>query len=179
VAVIQPPTPGGFATGATLAEAFEAAWNGDPVSAFGSVIAVTQKVDMATAELLKGRFIEALIAPDFEPAALELLKSKSKNIRLLKLRQPMSKAAPRKMIKDINGGILVQDVDTDAIAEWTVVSQAAFDQSKRALAEFGIAAAKHTKSNAIMVVQEYKPGQFRRTAQSRGFSAQAGRAESG
>jgi phosphoribosylaminoimidazolecarboxamide formyltransferase/IMP cyclohydrolase len=161
VAVIKHTNPCGFATGATLAEAFEAAWNGDPVSAFGSVIAVTQKVDLATAELLKGRFIEALIAPDFEPAALELLKSKSKNIRLLKLRQPMSKAAPRKMIKDINGGILVQDVDTDAIAEWTVVSQAAFDQSKRALAEFGIAAAKHTKSNAIMVVQEYKPGQFR------------------
>jgi phosphoribosylaminoimidazolecarboxamide formyltransferase/IMP cyclohydrolase len=73
----------------------------------------------------------------------------------------MTKAAPRKMIKDINGGILVQDVDTDAIAEWKDVTKTAFDQSKRALAEFGIAAAKHTKSNAIMVVQEYKPGQFR------------------
>jgi len=161
VAVIKHTNPCGFATGATLAEAFEAAWNGDPVSAFGSVIAVTEKVDMATAELLKGRFIEALIAPDFEPEALELLKAKSKNIRLLKLRKPMSKAAPRKMIKDINGGILVQDVDTDSIAEWKDVTKTAFDQNKRALAEFGIAAAKHTKSNAIMVVQEYKPGQFR------------------
>lgn len=161
VSVIKHTNPCGYATGETLAEAFEAAWNGDPVSAFGSVIAVTQKVDLATAELLKGRFIEALIAPDFDADALEFLKAKSKNIRLLKLRAPMAKAAPRKMIKDINGGILVQDVDTDLIAEWKVVTKTAFDESKKALAEFGVAAAKHTKSNAIMIVQEYKPGQFR------------------
>lgn len=161
VAVIKHTNPCGYATGETLAEAFEAAWNGDPVSAFGSVIAVTEKVDMATADLLKGRFIEALIAPDFDADALEFLKSKSKNIRLLKLRKPMNQAASRKMVKDINGGILVQDADTELIAEWIVVTQAAFDESKRALAEFGIAAAKHTKSNAIMIVQEYKPGQFR------------------
>ena len=116
---------------------------------------------MATAELLKGRFIEALIAPDFDADALEFLKAKSKNIRLLKLKAPMAKAAPRKMIKDINGGLLVQDVDVDAIAEWNVPTSTAFDENKKALAEFGIAAAKHTKSNAIMVVQEYKAGQFR------------------
>lgn len=161
VAVIKHTNPCGYATGETLAEAFEAAWNGDPVSAFGSVIAVTEKVDIATAECLKGRFIEALIAPDFDADALEFLKAKSKNIRLLKLNAPMAKAAPRKMLKDINGGLLVQDVDTELIAEWNVVTKTAFDESKKALAEFGIAAAKHTKSNAIMIVQEYKPGQFR------------------
>ena len=161
VAVIKHTNPCGYATGATLAEAFEAAWNGDPVSAFGSVIAVTETVDMATAECLKGRFIEALIAPDFDADALEFLKAKSKNIRLLKLKAPMAKAAPRKMIKDINGGLLVQDVDTDLIQEWTVPTNTAFDETKKALAEFGIAAAKHTKSNAIMIVQEYKAGQFR------------------
>ena len=161
VAVIKHTNPCGFATGETLAEAFEAAWNGDPVSAFGSVIAVTQKVDMAMAECLKGRFVEALIAPDFDADALEFLKSKSKNIRLLKLKKPLTKGAPRKMIKDINGGILVQDVDTELVADWKNVTKTAFDESKRALAEFGIAAAKHTKSNAIMIVQEYKPGQFR------------------
>ncbi len=161
VSVIKHTNPCGYATGETLAEAFEAAWSGDPVSAFGSVIAVTEAVDLATAELLKGRFIEALIAPDFDADALEFLKAKSKNIRLLKLKALMAKAGPRKMIKDINGGLLVQDVDTDSIAEWKDVTQTAFDESKKALAEFGIAAAKHTKSNAIMVVQEYKPGQFR------------------
>ncbi|MFA5689220.1 MAG: bifunctional phosphoribosylaminoimidazolecarboxamide formyltransferase/IMP cyclohydrolase [Kiritimatiellales bacterium] len=161
VAVIKHTNPCGYATGETLAEAFEAAWSSDPVSAFGSVIAVTQNVDMATAECLKGRFVEALIAPDFDAGALDLLKLKSKNIRLLKLRAPLTKAAPRKMVKEINGGILVQDVDTALIAEWKNVTETAFDESRRALAEFGIAAAKHTKSNAIVIVQEYKPGQFR------------------
>ncbi len=161
VSVIKHTNPCGYATGETLAEAFEAAWSGDPVSAFGSVIAVTQTVDLATAERLKGRFIEALIAPDFDADALEFLKAKSKNIRLLKLNAPMAKAGPRKMIKDINGGIPVQDVDTRLIAEWTVPTTTPFDESKKALAEFGIAAAKHTKSNAIMIVQEYKAGQFR------------------
>ena len=161
VSVIKHTNPCGYATGETLAEAFEAAWNGDPVSAFGSVIAVTQTVDLATAQCLQGRFIEALIAPDFADDALEFLKAKSKNIRLLKLKAPMAKAAPRKMIKDINGGVLVQDVDVDSIAEWTVPTATPFDQTKRELAEFGIASAKHTKSNAIMIVQEYKAGQFR------------------
>ncbi len=161
VSVIKHTNPCGYATGETLAEAFEAAWSGDPVSAFGSVVAVTQSVDLATAERLKGRFIEALIAPDFDEDALEFLKAKSKNIRLLKLKAPMAKAAPRKMIKDINGGILVQDVDIDLVAEWKDVTKVAFDDSKKALAEFGLAAAKHTKSNAIMIVQEYKAGQFR------------------
>ncbi len=161
VAVIKHTNPCGYATGETLAEAFESAWSGDPVSAFGSVIAVTQSVDLATATLLKGRFIEALIAPDFDGDALDFLKTKSKNIRLLKLNAPMVKAAPRKMIKDIHGGLLVQDVDTELIADWREVTKTAFDNSKKALATFGLAAAKHTKSNAIVIVQEYKLDQFR------------------
>lgn len=161
VAVIKHTNPCGYATGATLAEAFEAAWAGDPVSAFGSVVAVTETVDLATAECLKGRFIEALIAPDFNADALEFLKAKSKNIRLLKLNASMAEAAPRKMIKDINGGLLVQDVDIDLFNEWAVPTAAAFNETRKALAEFGLAAVKHTKSNAIMVVQEYKAGQFR------------------
>ena len=65
------------------------------------------------------------------------------------------------MVKQINGGLLVQEIDTDLIHDWKVPTKAAFDSSKEALAQFGIAAAKHTKSNAIVLVQEYKPGQFR------------------
>jgi len=101
-----------YATGATLAEAFEAAWSGDPISAFGSVIAVTETVDLATAQCLDGRFIEAIIAPDFADDAMAHLQKK-KNLRILKLRQPMGVAKPQKMVKQINGGLLVQDVDTD------------------------------------------------------------------
>jgi len=160
VAVIKHTNPCGYATGATLAEAFEAAWSGDPISAFGSVIAVTETVDLDTAKCLDGRFIEAIIAPDFAEDAMAHLQKK-KNLRILKLRQPMSVAKPQKMVKQINGGLLVQDVDTDLMEKWEVVTDGAFDESKKALAEFGIKAAKHTKSNAIVLVQEYKPGGYR------------------
>ncbi len=160
VAIIKHTNPCGYATGATLAEAFEAAWAGDPVSAFGSVIAVTEAVDLAMAEKTKGRFIEALIAPDFEADALEFLMNKSKDIRLLKLRHPMGRALPQKMVKQINGGLLVQDVDARAADAWDVVTSAKFPENKRKLADFGIAACKHTKSNAIILVEEYSPGSF-------------------
>jgi phosphoribosylaminoimidazolecarboxamide formyltransferase/IMP cyclohydrolase len=160
VAVIKHTNPCGYATGETLAEAFEAAWAGDPVSAFGSVIAVTQKVDMKTAECLDGRFVEAVIAPGYDEEALDHLMKK-KNLRILKLNKPMGKALAQRMVKQINGGLLVQDVDTEILEKWEVPTKVAFDESKKELALFGIAAAKHTKSNAIVLVQEYKPGQFR------------------
>jgi phosphoribosylaminoimidazolecarboxamide formyltransferase/IMP cyclohydrolase len=160
VAVIKHTNPCGYATGETLAEAFEAAWAGDPVSAFGSVIAVTQKIDMKTAECLDGRFVEAVIAPGYDEDALDHLMKK-KNLRILKLNKPMGKALPQRMIKQINGGLLVQDVDTEILEKWEVPTKVAFDETKKELALFGIAAAKHTKSNAIVLVQEYKPGQFR------------------
>lgn len=160
VAVIKHTNPCGYATGATLAEAFEAAWAGDPVSAFGSVIAVTQKVDLDTAQGLDGRFIEAIIAPGYSEEALDHLMKK-KNLRILKLKKPMGRALPQRMVKQINGGLLVQDVDTGILEKWEVPTKKPFDDSKKELALFGIAAAKHTKSNAIVLVQEYKPGQFR------------------
>ncbi|NLX24925.1 MAG: bifunctional phosphoribosylaminoimidazolecarboxamide formyltransferase/IMP cyclohydrolase [Lentisphaerae bacterium] len=160
VAVIKHTNPCGYATGETLAEAFEAAWSGDPVSAFGSVIAVTQKIDMETAECLDGRFVEAIIAPGYDEDALDHLMKK-KNLRILKLKKPMGKAVPQRMVKQIGGGLLVQDVDTELLEKWEVPTKVPFDDSKKELALFGIAAAKHTKSNAIVLVQEYKPGCFR------------------
>jgi phosphoribosylaminoimidazolecarboxamide formyltransferase/IMP cyclohydrolase len=160
VSVIKHTNPCGYATGETLAEAFEAAWNGDPISAFGSVIACTEAVDLATAEALEGRFVEAIIAPGYAADARALLEKK-KNLRILKLKKPVTKAAPQQMVKQINGGLLVQEIDTELMEAWSVPTKANFDESKEALAQFGLAAAKHTKSNAIVLVQEYKTGQFR------------------
>jgi len=159
-AVIKHTNPCGLATGETLAEALEAAWSGDPVSAFGSVIALSGTVDMETARRLDGRFVEAVIAQGYEADALDHLKSK-KNLRILRLRRPLEAAKPQQMVKQINGGLLVQDLDTALTAAWDVQTKAAFDPGKKALALFGIAAAKHTKSNAIVLVQAYAPGQFR------------------
>jgi phosphoribosylaminoimidazolecarboxamide formyltransferase/IMP cyclohydrolase len=160
VAIIKHTNPCGFATGATLAEALEAAWAGDPVSSFGSVIALTMPVDLATAQALKGRFVEALIAPDFAPDALEFLKSKSKDIRLLKLHRPMTPAFEGKALRQVGGGMLIQDRDVGEEERWVVPTEHTFPDEKRPLAEFGIKVCKHVKSNAIVIVREYKPGQF-------------------
>jgi len=152
VSVIKHTNPCGYATGETLAQAFEAAWSGDPVSAFGSVIAVTQMVDLETAQCLDGRFIEAIIAPGYADDALAHLMKK-KNLRILKLTKPMGKALPQRMVKQINGGLLVQDLDTESIEKWEVPTKAPFGESRKEHALFGIGAAKHTKSNAIVLVQ--------------------------
>ncbi len=159
-AIIKHTNPCGCATGRTLAEALSLAWEGDPVSAFGSVIAVTEPVDLGTAQVLKGRFVEALIAPDFAPDALEFLKGKSKDIRLLKLHRPLTPAGPKTVLRQINGGVLAQDADIGVVQHWVVPTETPFPDELRPLAEFGVKVCKHIKSNAICIVYEYAPGFF-------------------
>jgi phosphoribosylaminoimidazolecarboxamide formyltransferase/IMP cyclohydrolase len=159
VAIIKHLNPCGLATGATLAEAFSAAWEGDPVSAFGSVIAVSKKVDLKTAELLKGRFVEILLAPDFDSDALEFLKNKSKDIRLLKVGEiKLAKAC--KVYKHVIGGMLVQDRDIEVWEKFECVTKANFPNEKQELAKFSWLVCKHTKSNAIVMCYEYNPNYF-------------------
>jgi phosphoribosylaminoimidazolecarboxamide formyltransferase / IMP cyclohydrolase len=159
VAIIKHMNPCGLATGNTLDEAFTAAWEGDPVSAFGSVIAVSQKVDLKTAELLKGRFVEILLAPSFDEDALEFLKHKSKDIRVLEVGK-IEAPKPRKVYKHVIGGMLVQDRDVGTWEKFECVTKAQFPAAKEALAKFTWLVTKHTKSNAIVMCQEYKPGCF-------------------
>lgn len=159
VAIIKHTNPCGYATGQTLAQAFAAAWQGDPVSAFGSVIAVSRKLDLATAELLKGRFVEVLVAPGFDPDALDLLKRKSKDIRLLDLGR-MNPPQPRKVYRHILGGMLEQDRDVELWRKWECVTDAKPPEETKLLAEFTWKACKHVKSNAIVLGCEYAPGCF-------------------
>ncbi len=160
VAIIKHSNPCGYATAPTLADAFEAAWAGDPVSAFGSVIAVTVPVDLATAQLTASRFIEVLIAPDYEPAALDYLRAKSKQLRILKLHRPLEPLRPGPVLRQVNGGLLVQDRDLGLAGQWMTPTAASFPEEKKALAEFGIKVCKHVKSNAIVIVYECHPGQY-------------------
>ena len=156
--IIKHTNPCGAATGETLAAALAAAWEGDVVSSFGSVIAVTRSVDLAAAQVLKGRFVEALIAPAFEPDALEFLRAKSKDIRLISLNRPLAEPLPRKLVRQINGGTLTQDADLNASEGWSVVTKAPFPEALRAVADFGIRMCKHLKSNAILLAWEAAPG---------------------
>ncbi len=160
VSIIKHNNPCGLATGRTLAEAFEKAWAGDVVSAFGSVIAVTTTVDLATAKLTQDRFIEVLIAPDYAPDALEFLRAKSKQLRLLKLDKPLATAQPGRELRQINGGLLVQDRDVGVSAHWMTPTTTLFPEEKKPLAEFGIKVCKFVKSNAIVIVREHAPGYF-------------------
>ena len=159
VVIVKHMNPCGLATGESLREAMEAAWAGDPVSAFGSVIAVTRKVDLKTAEFLKGRFVEILLAPAFDDDALEFLKNKSKDIRLLEVGE-IKKATHCKVYKHVIGGMLVQDRDVDTYEKFETVTKAQFPKNKEDLARFTWLVTKHTKSNAIVMGYEYKPGFF-------------------
>lgn len=159
VVIVKHMNPCGLATGETLREAMEAAWAGDPVSAFGSVIAVTRKVDLKTAEFLKGKFVEILLAPAFDNDALEFLKNKSKDIRLLEVGK-IEKAISCKVYKHVIGGMLVQDRDIGTYEKFECVTRAQFPKNKEDLARFTWLVTKHTKSNAIVMCYEYKHGFF-------------------
>lgn len=159
-AIVKHTNPCGFATGLTLAAALEAAWAGDPVSAFGSVIAVTEPVDLAAAQVLQGRFVEALVAPAFDAEALEFLMQKSRDIRLLQLREPLRQEGPGYEVKQIGGGWLVQERDIQLGAAWNIPTETVFPESRHELALFGMMACKHVKSNAIVIVREYEKGQY-------------------
>ena len=102
--------------GGTLGDAVAKAWDGDPVSAFGSVLGVNVPVDAAMAEYLAepGRFVEAIVAPDFTPEALEILTTKPKwkaNVRLLRVGRVRSRARARAQFRQIDGGMLCQATD--------------------------------------------------------------------
>jgi len=115
VAIVKHANPCGIAVGADVAAAYSKAHACDPVSAYGGVIATNLPVTEAMAEAVKDVFTEVVVAPDFEDAALEVLRSK-KNIRLLRLPAGMDRFPDPVEVRPITGGILVQTVDrVDAV----------------------------------------------------------------
>lgn len=179
VAVIKHTNPCGYAVGETPREALERAWAGDPISAFGSVIACNTKVDLAFAEFLKGKnithigymvkdgrmipqevptkFVEVIIAPEFDQDALDLL-SKTKALRILKVKSPDGTDIEPFTYRKITGGMLSMERDLACWDKFETVTQKTFDEDKKRLAEFIYKACKHTKSNAIVLGREYRSG---------------------
>ena len=130
VAVLKHNNPCGAATAATLGEAMRRAWEGDPLSAFGSVLGFNVPVDAAAAEFLAEpeRFVEAIVAPDFTPEAFEILTTKPKwkaNVRLLEVGE-IEPGRGELELRQISGGMLCQTADDlpDDEAEWKVVTDA-------------------------------------------------------
>jgi phosphoribosylaminoimidazolecarboxamide formyltransferase/IMP cyclohydrolase len=154
VAIIKHSNPCGIAIGTDLADAHAKAHACDPVSAFGGVIATNGTVTAAMANQVKDIFTEVVIAPDFEPAALEILSEK-KNIRLLRCAAPAREAAVTEM-RPVSGGLLLQSTDLvgepgDDPANWELKAGDAVDAATLADLGFAWKASRAVKSNAILL----------------------------
>ena len=147
-AVIKHTNPCGCASIGSLAESYRKAYEADPISAYGSVLAFNRPVDAETASEIAKTFVEAIAAPGFEPDAVTILMAK-KNLRLV-IVPPHDRNTP--VVKSVSGGYLMQGADNKTFDRATAVvktGRAPSDQEWAAL-EFGWKVVKHVKSNAIV-----------------------------
>jgi phosphoribosylaminoimidazolecarboxamide formyltransferase/IMP cyclohydrolase len=152
VAIVKHANPCGIAVGADVAEAHRKAHACDPVSAFGGVIAVNRPVTAVMAQQVAEVFTEVVVAPDFEPAAVDLLTGR-KNVRLLRV-PPAGRGGTES--RAVSGGMLMQDRDAvdaegDSPAGWRLVSGPAADDRTLADLAFAWRACRAVKSNAILL----------------------------
>jgi len=159
VAIIKHANPCGIAVGSDIADAHAKAHACDPVSAFGGIIATNQPVSEVMARQVAEVFTEVVVAPDFEPGALEVLSAK-KNLRLLKVASPTPGGLET---RPISGGLLVQAVDAvdaevegggDDAGRWRLVAGEAADEATLADLQFAWRAVRATKSNAILLAHD-------------------------
>ena len=152
-AIIKHTNPAGVALATTGEEAFRKALATDPVSAFGGIVAFNRKVDEQAARAVTEIFTEVIIAPDYDEAAIDILRGK-KNLRVLRV--PEQNATATLEYKQISGGMLVQTRDTHKLAQKdlkVVSKRSPTDEEIRALL-FAWSVCKHTKSNAIVYARE-------------------------
>lgn len=146
--IIKHTNPCGCAQQETLAEAYRKAYEADPISAFGGVLAFNRELDEDTAVEVAKLFVEAIAAPAFSQKALSVLASK-KNLRLVEVKTGGLDDA---VVKSITGGYLVQSADRGMVtrAECKVVTERQPTEAEWAALEFGWKVTKHVKSNAIV-----------------------------
>jgi phosphoribosylaminoimidazolecarboxamide formyltransferase/IMP cyclohydrolase len=152
--VVKHTNPCGPAIAPTLREAFSRAYAGDPLAAFGGIVALNAPVDRATAEeIVAGeKFLEVVVAPSYDAEALALLQARWKNARLLAV-GPVSAAPKSVLVRSIAGGFLAQEADTHAIKAEEFQHAAGPAPSADVLrdAAFLTAVVKHLKSNAVCI----------------------------
>lgn len=180
VVAIKHTNPCGVGLGSTLAEAFQKAYEADPVSIFGGIIAVNRPVDQAVADRMAELFLEVIIAPDFTPEALDRLTQK-KNIRLLKLDVNGGENHQVQLVRSVTGGLLVQEADFGQLneEELKVVTQRAPSEAEWEQLFFAWKVVKHVKSNAIVLAKDGQTlgvgaGQMNRVGAARIAIEQAG-----
>jgi phosphoribosylaminoimidazolecarboxamide formyltransferase/IMP cyclohydrolase len=159
--VVKHATPCGYATAGDLPGAFRKAYEGDPLAAFGGIVALNKTVDLATAQTITGidKLLEVIVAPSFAPDALELLRSRWKNVRLLEVGTVKTYAEADRAelhLHKIVGGYLVQERDLTGVDEsaWKVVSNRPPSEQERIDLKIAWLASKHLKSNAIALAKD-------------------------
>ncbi|MFJ8529351.1 bifunctional phosphoribosylaminoimidazolecarboxamide formyltransferase/IMP cyclohydrolase [Bacillus sp. NPDC094106] len=154
VVAVKHMNPCGVGVGTDIYEAYTRAYEADPVSIFGGIIAANREIDKATAEKLHEIFLEIIIAPSFSEEALEVLQSK-KNLRLLTV--DMAKfATASKKLTSIQGGLLVQEEDTLAFEDATITVPTKREPTEQEWNDLKLAwkVVKHVKSNAIVLAKD-------------------------
>lgn len=146
--------PCGAATGATIEEAWQAAYEADKVSIYGGIVAVNRELTAEVAAGMKPIFLEIVIAPSFSPEALEILSSK-KNLRVLKVDMTPD-TNPQMQYISVCGGMLAQQLDTctESLTPQMCVTKAKPTEAQMRDLDFGWRIVKHIKSNAIAVVRD-------------------------
>ncbi|MBA4601063.1 bifunctional phosphoribosylaminoimidazolecarboxamide formyltransferase/IMP cyclohydrolase [Thermoactinomyces mirandus] len=184
VVAVKHMNPCGVGIGSDLFEAYQKAYEADPVSIFGGIIAVNRPVDAKTAAEMKKIFLEIIIAPSFTDEALKILKAK-KNLRLLTL----DGASPEQdalKLQSVGGGLLVQEEDKKSVnkEECQVVTERAPTEEEWEQLLFAWKVVKHVKSNAIVLAKDFRTmgvgaGQMNRVGSAKIAIEQAGEAAKG
>jgi phosphoribosylaminoimidazolecarboxamide formyltransferase / IMP cyclohydrolase len=147
VVVVKHTNAAGAARGGSVFEAFEQAWRGDPLAAFGGVIAINGELDEKVASELADRFVEVVVSRSVSETALEVMAGK-KNVRLLTAPLP---STDDKDYRRIEGGFLVQERDHVDLEGWETVSEREPTSAELDSLRFAWVVAAHTKSNAIVI----------------------------
>ena len=156
VAVIKHTNPCGLACHHDQAEAYRRAFQGDPVSAYGGILGFNRPVTRAAAEELRPILYHVIVAPDYEPEAMEVLHKKRQNLRVLKVPLPPKVSTGPWDVRKISGGLLVQTQDTieENAASWRVVTERKPTSEELKDLAFAWKAVKHVRSNAIVVARD-------------------------
>lgn len=147
VVVVKHTNAAGASRGGPIAEVFERAWDGDPLAAFGSVVAINGELDRDTAEAISQRFVEVVVARAVGPGALEVVESKS-SLRVLTAPLPSPQGID---YRRIDGGFLAQERDNVDLDGWETVSRRQPSEAEFEALRFAWVVAAHTKSNAIVI----------------------------
>ncbi|MEA1882663.1 MAG: bifunctional phosphoribosylaminoimidazolecarboxamide formyltransferase/IMP cyclohydrolase, partial [Candidatus Marinimicrobia bacterium] len=151
--VVKHSNPCGLAIGDDQLDVYNRAFNADSLSAFGGIIAFNRTCTKEVAEAITSVFVEIVLAPNYEPEALDIFKKK-KNLRVLEIGE-FGKRTPKLEVRNVDGGLLVQDTDTNTLTRehLNVVTKVQPSEKDLDTALFTWKVLRHAKSNGILIAK--------------------------